>query len=198
MSYLVNDVFPAGIVLPYAGATAPDGWRFCNGDAISRTTFARLFAAISTTYGAGDTTTTFNLPNTQGVFLRGAGSRTISSVTYTGTIGASQGDQVQGHFHSKSETAHGHAITEPNSGQGHRHGITVGNNIAAGTLVHERSTNLAGGGPVTDYATTGITIVGSNSNVAITSPTTDGANGTPRTGTQTHPANLGVNYIIKL
>lgn len=56
-------VFQPGIVLPFAGSTAPSGWLFCDGSAVSRTTYAKLFAAIGTTYGTGDGSTTFNLPN---------------------------------------------------------------------------------------------------------------------------------------
>ena len=54
---------PVGTIIAYAGKTIPDGYLLCNGGPISRTTYARLFAAIGTTYGAGDGTTTFNLPN---------------------------------------------------------------------------------------------------------------------------------------
>lgn len=51
-----------GFVCPFAGTTAPDGWLICDGSAISRTTYADLFAVIGTTYGEGDGNTTFNLP----------------------------------------------------------------------------------------------------------------------------------------
>lgn len=52
-----------GTVKAFGGSTAPDGWLFCDGSQISRTTYAALFAVIGTTYGAGDGSTTFNLPN---------------------------------------------------------------------------------------------------------------------------------------
>lgn len=54
---------PAGTVIPFAGASAPTGYLKCDGSAVSRTTYADLFAAIGTTYGTGDGSTTFNLPN---------------------------------------------------------------------------------------------------------------------------------------
>lgn len=57
---------PAGAVMPYAGSSAPSGWLFAAGQAVSRTTYAALFAAIGTTYGAGDGSTTFNLPDLEG------------------------------------------------------------------------------------------------------------------------------------
>lgn len=60
---------PTGTILPYGGSTAPTGWLLCNGGAISRTTYADLFAIIGTNYGAGDGSTTFNLPNLSNLYL---------------------------------------------------------------------------------------------------------------------------------
>lgn len=57
---------PTGMVVPYAGAVAPDGWLLCQGQAVSRTTYAQLFSVIGTTYGSGDGSTTFNLPDMRG------------------------------------------------------------------------------------------------------------------------------------
>lgn len=67
----VQNVVPPGVVFPYAGPIPPTGWLLADGSAVSRTTYARLFAAIGTTYGVGDGTTTFNLPDLRGEFLRG-------------------------------------------------------------------------------------------------------------------------------
>lgn len=66
-----------GTIKGYNGATPPSGWLFCDGSAVSRTTYADLFAVIGTNYGAGDGTTTFNLPNWQSV---------VSDVTIPSTI----------------------------------------------------------------------------------------------------------------
>jgi microcystin-dependent protein len=57
---------PAGAVTMNAGSTTPTGWLECEGQAVSRSTYADLFAAVGTTYGVGDGSTTFNLPNLQG------------------------------------------------------------------------------------------------------------------------------------
>lgn len=65
-------VIPAGAVLPFA-RVAPAGWLFCNGTAVSRSAYASLFAAIGTTFGAGNGSTTFNLPDLRDEFIRGAG-----------------------------------------------------------------------------------------------------------------------------
>jgi microcystin-dependent protein len=63
-----------GMIFPYAGATAPTGFLLCDGAAVSRTTYADLFALIGTTYGAGDGSTTFNVPDLRGRFAIGAGT----------------------------------------------------------------------------------------------------------------------------
>ena len=57
---------PTGSMMAYAGSSAPSGWLLCAGQAVSRTTYAALFSAISTAYGTGDGTTTFNLPDLRG------------------------------------------------------------------------------------------------------------------------------------
>jgi microcystin-dependent protein len=64
----VDNYTPAGVITQYGGSTAPTGWLLCQGQAISRTNplYTRLFTAISTNYGIGDGTTTFNVPNLQG------------------------------------------------------------------------------------------------------------------------------------
>lgn len=64
-------LMPAGALAPYAGAAAPTGWLLCYGQAVSRATYADLFTAISTTYGVGDGSTTFNLPDLRGRVIAG-------------------------------------------------------------------------------------------------------------------------------
>lgn len=66
-----RDQSPAGEVIAFAASTAPGGFLKANGAAISRTTYARLFATIGTTFGVGDGSTTFNLPDLRGEFIRG-------------------------------------------------------------------------------------------------------------------------------
>lgn len=64
-------MLPVGVTFPYAGGTAPTGYLLCYGQAVSRTTYAALFAVISTTYGVGDGSTTFNLPDLRGRVIAG-------------------------------------------------------------------------------------------------------------------------------
>ena len=59
----VNYALPVGSILPWAGSVLPGGFLTCNGSAVSRTTYAALFSIISTSFGSGDGSTTFNLPN---------------------------------------------------------------------------------------------------------------------------------------
>ena len=60
-----------GAVVAFAGSTSPAGWLLCDGSAVSRTTYAALFAVIGTTYGSGNGSTTFNLPNLTDRFIQG-------------------------------------------------------------------------------------------------------------------------------
>jgi microcystin-dependent protein len=66
MKQAINLNAPAGVISMYGGSTAPSGWLLCDGSAVSRTTYARLFSAIGTKYGSGNGSTTFNLPNFKG------------------------------------------------------------------------------------------------------------------------------------
>ena len=63
-----------GTIVAYGGTTAPDGWLLCDGSAVSRSEYPRLFAVIGTAFGAGDGSTTFNLPDLQQRFPLGKGS----------------------------------------------------------------------------------------------------------------------------
>lgn len=63
---IVGDTLPIGAIVPYGSTTAPTGWLVCDGSAVSRTTYSELFAVIGTSFGAGDGSTTFNLPNLKG------------------------------------------------------------------------------------------------------------------------------------
>jgi hypothetical protein len=87
---------PIGTILMYAVATAPSNYLICNGSAISRTTYSKLFATIGTAYGTGDGSTTFNLPNYQAVVPKGVGTQTINTRAKTApAFAAVEEDQMQ-------------------------------------------------------------------------------------------------------
>lgn len=67
----LGNALPSGVIFPFAGSSAPSGFLLCFGQAVSRTTYANLFAAIGTSFGVGDGSTTFNLPDTRGRVLAG-------------------------------------------------------------------------------------------------------------------------------
>lgn len=106
-------VEPVGIVAQFAGATAPSGWLLCNGQAVSRTTYAELFTVLGTTYGAGNGTSTFNVPNLKGRVPVGL-------------------DTAQTEFNSLGKTggAKTHTLTV---GQMPSHSHGVGGQLVAGT-----------------------------------------------------------------
>ena len=112
----VFESWPAGVIIPFAGTSVPTGYLLCNGAAVSRTNYANLFAAIGTLYGAGDGSTTFNLPDARDRVLQGA-SGTHSAGSYiaaglpniTGNIGglnqiASQFNLISGAFNGREMT----------------------------------------------------------------------------------------------
>lgn len=82
---MTDNITPTGVVLPFAGSAAPTGWLVCDGSAVSRTTYASLFSTISTSFGAGDGSTTFNLPDMRGRTPVGVGTGTDVEVVTSQT-----------------------------------------------------------------------------------------------------------------
>lgn len=136
-----KETTPVGLIAPYAGSSPPSGWLFCNGSAVSRTTYATLFAEIAGTYGEGDGSTTFHLPDMRGRIAvanyQGYGDRTTTSEDITGTgiitggntlaeqpLGAWSGAEGVALSSTQSGIAahgSGHAITSSS----HNHGVTI-------------------------------------------------------------------------
>lgn len=139
----VDAAGPAGIIAPFAGTTAPTGWLSCEGQAISRSTYATLFAAIGTTWGNGDGSTTFNIPDLRGMFLRGTGTNATGSSS--GAVGPSVGA-----YAADTYLNHSHAITDP----GHVHSSL----ITASFPLSSGGGNLLAAPGNTGSATTGITV----------------------------------------
>lgn len=117
---------PVGAVLTYAGATAPTGWLLARGQAVSRTEYAALFAAIGVAHGPGDGSTTFNLPDGRGRVAVGKDNMggtpanrvtaAVSGLAAT-TLGATGGDQrLQDHNHAVTDPGHAHSTPTVESG----------------------------------------------------------------------------------
>lgn len=94
-------IVPAGTVIPYGSSSAPFGYIKCNGAAISRTVYADLFSAMGTAFGGGDGSSTFNLPDLRGEFIRGwDDGRGVDSGR---SFGSSQSHAFQDHTHSHQD-----------------------------------------------------------------------------------------------
>jgi hypothetical protein len=166
-----SDPTPSGTIIHTARTTAPTGYLKANGAAVSRTTYADLFTAIGTIYGSGDGSTTFNVPDLRGEFVRGFDdSRGVDSGR---TLGSAQAQSYQSHNHTGSTAGAG----------GHSHGYS--GNIA-GRVGNGISTAFAGNG----IGDTSISIngVGDHTHAFTTS-----ASG----GTETRPRNVALLACIK-
>lgn len=71
---IMSQINPAGVIQAFAGSAVPDGWLLCDGSAVSRVTYKNLFDVIGETYGGGDGSTTFNLPDLVDKFVEGSGN----------------------------------------------------------------------------------------------------------------------------
>lgn len=132
---------PTGSMLSFGGASAPSGFLLCTGAAISRTAYSKLFTAIGTTFGAGDGSTTFNIPDARNRTQVGSGS-----LYAAGATGGSKDAIV---------VSHTHGITDP----GHQHNVYTGAGIsgAAGYDMQNNTTYNANRQSTTS-STTGISI----------------------------------------
>jgi len=124
---------PVGSVFNLATTTVPTGFLECNGAAVSRSTYASLFSTISTTWGAGDGSSTFNLPDLRGQFVRGWDNS--AGVDSGRSFASSQTDQNKSHNHSITDSGHYHHAFNSSNGSESRFSTTLtsSNYPAAGT-----------------------------------------------------------------
>ena len=109
---------PVGSILAFGGSSAPSGWLLCQGQAVSRTTYAELFSAIGTSFGTGDGSATFNLPDLRETVPVGSGTRASGVTAHdTYSVGTFKDDQLQDHQHYHySGKRNGWSIYAANSG----------------------------------------------------------------------------------
>lgn len=137
-NYAPANVIPAGATMYTAASAAPTGWIKANGAAISRTAYSALFAAIGTQYGAGDGSTTFNLPDMRGVVPRGLDDG--RGLDAGRVLGSYQADQFEDHAHVGGVTGY--------VSHDHAHGVYIQTDTAGAhshTAAVYDSTNLAAG-----------------------------------------------------
>lgn len=196
---------PAGIVMPFAGSTAPQGYLLCDGSAVSRTDYADLFAAIGTTYGSGDGSTTFNVPDLSGRVVLG-----VSQIHAIGTTGGeathvlteqelpSHSHTVPSHGHANDISAKtpslSHTITQPafnyNRPNSFVTGGSGGGNVINGTTTATAS--VATNAAITAHAASNCTMSGA---VTDCSALTSGSSGLSASHSNMQPY-LAMSYII--
>jgi len=172
-STVTEFVLPSGLILPYGGTSAPSGYLLCYGQAISRSTYSTLFSAISTTYGVGDGSSTFNLPDLRGRTIAGQDDMGGASANrLTDQTGGLDGDVLGAT--GGSET---HALLEAQLAS-HSHGSVI-------TSVSASSSTI---------------FAGSNDRTAVTSvSSSSGSTGTTGSGSAHNNVQptIILNYIIK-
>lgn len=171
---ITSAVIPAGSIIAFGALAAPAGWLICDGLAVSRATYAALFAVIGTTFGNGDGSTTFNLPDMRGQFARGfdtSGSRDPGR-----TFGTTQASALQAHQHIETIPE----IFNPGNTQQYQFGMTT-----------------------VTYTTIGVDTAGTGTvNFSLTNDGTTYSGYNPNSGGQvvsneTRPTNVAVSFIIK-
>ena len=139
---------PTGAIMAWITESAPDGWLLCDGGEVSRTTYAKLFSVISTTYGSGDGSTTFNVPDLRGRFAlgkdnMGGTSANRASEAEADTLGGVEGNE-------NGVAAHTHAYY---SGESGARKIPSGSYTGVSALITTGSTGDAVGGNMPPFIT---------------------------------------------
>lgn len=196
---------PAGIVIPFAGSVAPEGYLLCDGSAVSRSTYADLFEAIGTTYGSGDSSTTFNVPDLSG--------RVVLGVSQSHALGTSGGEaehvlteqELPAHTHTVPSHGHSndiaaktpvlsHTITQPafnyNRPNSFATGGSGGGNVINGTTTATAS--VATNAAITAHAASNCTMSGA---VTDCSALTSSSSGLSASHSNMQPY-LAMSYII--
>jgi microcystin-dependent protein len=158
---------PAGEIAVFAMNSAPAGWLAADGSNVSRATYSSLFSAIGTTYGIGDGTTTFTLPDLRGYFVRGAG--TNGDGVASGTFAAKQADAYLNHTHGVTESPHSHTQYIP------------------AVTTYADGTNTARVYSISTLTTT--TTASASTGLSVNTSTTGGS--------ETRPRNIAMLYCIK-
>ena len=194
-----------GSIYMFAGSTAPAGFLLCDGSAVSRTTYASLFDVIGTTYGAGDDSTTFNLPDISGKVPIGVSASHALATTGGEESHALTSTEIPSHTHGIAAHGHGntikattpkfvHSITQPSFTYTHPNG-TAAFGTASSTTAYtsksataSRTTNVA----VTAHAAANCTMSGAITDCNAFNMETTG-DGTAHDNMQPY---LTINYVI--
>lgn len=193
-----SNYMPAGAIQLFAMSAIPTGWLECNGAAVSRTTYANLFAVIGTTYGAGDGSITFNLPDMRGQFARGWDhgrgvdpGRALGSVQTPDNQAHTHGLTVSNptHTHPLTDPTHSHSVNDP----GHTHSGTV---FQPGSVVSAEVSTFFGYGPV-GSSQTGISLNAAGTGISMAPAAQATSVSMAVAGTESRPTNVALVYCIR-
>jgi microcystin-dependent protein len=126
-AFIDGRIFSPGDLKVSAASTATSGWLLCDGSAVSRTTYSGLFSVIGITYGSGNGSTTFNLPDFRGRSIIGAGSGVGLTARALGQTGGEEthtllASEIAAHAHGVNDPSHAHGVADP----GHAHSFLDG------------------------------------------------------------------------
>jgi len=199
----LRPVMPPGLISAFAGLTIPDGWLLCDGTEVSRTVYARLFAAIGTLYGNGNGTTTFDLPLLSGRVVVGY----FPELPELGDVGDAGGERehtltpAELASHTHTQDSHNHTQNTHNHTQnGHVHaddrqvtfGVSTLANSAVAYVLNQNQGTLSGPLNKTSVAAINQTTVAVNQSATATNQVA-GSN-TPHNNM---PPYIVLNYLIK-
>ena len=171
VSSAVASTVSAGTIITFASATAPTGYLKCNGALVSRTTYSDLFSAIGTTFGAGDGSTTFALPDLRGYFTRGWDDG--RGVDTSRAFGSLQADGYLNHSHTGSTNSQGE----------HTHTVS-------GTNITDSYVGVGSPAVLAVSATKTTSSAGAHTHTVTVAASTTGT-------TETRPKNIALLYCIK-
>lgn len=179
---IIAFLVPEGTLIPCAQASEPAGdiWKLCNGQALLKADFPRLYAVLGGTHG--ETSTTFNLPDLRGRSIIGAdGAVGLGVLAGSNSVTLTQA-QLPAHSHPVTDPGHSHGITDP----GHSHTSTV-----LGTNISDNGSGFQDANPGnTGTSTTGITVNSAATGISVGNT----GSGDPIDIT---PAVIGINWLIR-
>ena len=180
---------PSGSVFCMVVATVPSGYLECNGTAVSRSTYAVLFAVIGTAYGTGNGSTTFNLPDLRGEFVRGFDNG--RGVDNGRSIASSQSSQFGQHNHSVSASS-STSVTDP----GHFHNLLYGEGSFGGSsgAVTPRGSST----PTTPGINNRISTKTTGISVSTSTSISQSNRGGTSNSSETRPRSIAMMYVIKI